>query len=155
MKKLLLPLIILLLIIGYFMSRGGDHEAKDAYDSLDKPKSESMDQDMGTKPDETPTPPDGMGTPDTGTEQPDAVPPGETDSSMMDKAEDAASDVGEAVKDTAEDAGKAVGEAAEKTGDALKKAGEETKEAAEDVMDKMRGEDTDKTTEEPKEEPQN
>lgn len=92
MKKLLIPLIILLLIIGYFMSRSGEHKAKEAYDSMNQPKSEqmndnSMPTDSGSgsdssSPNGTSTPPDGMGNPDTQmpqeSDQTDPVPPGDS-----------------------------------------------------------------------------
>lgn len=135
MKKLLLPLIVLLLIIGYFMSRGGDKEAKDAYDSLDKPDTEmQQDQDGGTTPDGTEPPPDGMDTaPDSDRpEQPESAPPGgdtssdDTSGDMMNRVEDAASDVGDAAGDAAGEAGKA-----------LEDAGEATRKAAEDAVDTM------------------
>ncbi len=154
MKKLLLPLIILLLIIGYFMSRGGDREAKDAYDSLDKPESETIIEESieeTTPPDQTEPPPDGMGTdmpqePD----QPDTVPPGTTDdATMMEKTEDAAKDVGEAVGGATEKAGEAVESAAEKAGEAVEEAGDAAKKAAEEAADKLRGEDDTGSEDEP------
>ncbi|MEW5251178.1 hypothetical protein [Microbulbifer sp. 2201CG32-9] len=115
MKKLLLPLIILLLIIGYFMSRGGDHKAKDAYDSMDQPSSESMEE--KSAPLDTETPPD-------------------SDSSrMMDKTKDAMRDTGSALKDAARDTGSAVEDAADKTGDALKDVGDAAKKGVDDVED--------------------
>ena len=142
MKKLLIPLIILLLIIGYFMSRGGDHKAKDAYDSMEQPKSEQQMDDMSTPPDDTTTPPDGMGTPDTQmpqeSDETDTTPPG----GMMGEAEDAAKDAGEAMEDAAKKAGETVEEAVEKTGEALEDAGDAAKKAAEDAADKLRGEDS-------------
>jgi len=98
MKKLLIPLIILLLIIGYFMSRSGEHKAKEAYDSMNQPKSEqmndnSMPADSGSgsdssSPNGTSTPPDGMGNPDTQmpqeSDQTDPTPPGGGASSSPD-----------------------------------------------------------------------
>ncbi|MFS1525385.1 hypothetical protein ACL7TT_14950 [Microbulbifer sp. 2304DJ12-6] len=86
MKKLLIPLIILLLIIGYFISRGGEHKAKDAYDSMNQPQSEQMNDNSAPSdtgddsdtppPSNTPTPPDGMGNPDMQTPQePDQASP--------------------------------------------------------------------------------
>ena len=88
MKKLLIPLIILLLIIGYFMSRSGEHKAKEAYDSMNSPNSEQMNDNSkpsgsgsdSTSPNGTATPPDGMGNPDAqmpqDSEQTDPAPPG-------------------------------------------------------------------------------
>ncbi|WP_193164469.1 hypothetical protein [Microbulbifer hainanensis] len=154
MKKLLLPLIILLLIIGYFMSRGGDHAAKDAYDSLEKPKSESMENES---PDENmQPPPDGMGTPDSNMQQesdrPDTTPPGDQSQDMMDKAKEAADTMGEKVEGAAKEAGEAVEGAADKAGEAMKDAGEATKDATEDAMDKLRDKDKESDT---SDEPQN
>ncbi|AOS98106.1 hypothetical protein AUP74_02711 [Microbulbifer aggregans] len=158
MKKLLLPLIILLLIIGYFMSRGGDDTARDAYDSMESPSNESMQDDSME------TPPDGMGTPDSTTprepDQPDTVPPGTGDMTPQDKsvgqeAEEALEATGEAIDRAAEETGEALKEAGEATeravedmGDDLKRAGEATEEGAKEAMDELRG-DEDKSDEEP------
>ncbi|WP_299587539.1 hypothetical protein [uncultured Microbulbifer sp.] len=88
MKKLLIPLIILLLIIGYFMSRSGEHKAKEAYDSMNSPNSGQMNDNSqpagsgsdSTTPNGTTTPPDGMGDPDAqmpqDSDQTDPTPPG-------------------------------------------------------------------------------
>lgn len=161
MKKLLLPLIILLLIIGYFMSRGGDREAKDAYDSLEQPDTEQQMEDKTTPPDDTTTPPDGAEPPPNGMgtdvpqqpDQPDTVPPGATDDpTLRDKTEEAAEDVGEAVGGATERAGEAVESAAEKTGEAIEEAGDAAKKAAEEAAEKLRGEDEPETGSE--EEPQ-
>lgn len=136
MKKLLLPLIILLLIIGYFMTQKSDDSTGDAYDKLEQPKSESMD-DSGTVPE-----------PDVDTTMPqdsDDVAPitddPQTSDNLIDEAKDAAEDTGDALKDAAEDAGDTLKDAAEDAGDALKDAGEATKDAAQDAMDKIDGDE--------------
>lgn len=156
MKKLLIPLIILLLIIGYFMSRGGHESTKDTYDMLETPKDGSMDDrmsppdertpppDEGTPPpDERTPPPDGMGTPDSTepqqSDQPDTMPPG---SSLRNREGDAATGAGEAVSGAAQRAAEAVQGAAQQTGETADDAGEAAKKAAEEAAKKLSGEDT-------------
>ncbi|MCA0900964.1 hypothetical protein [Microbulbifer agarilyticus] len=154
MKKLLLPLIILLLIIGYFMSKKSDHSVDDAYDKMETPSTEE------TRPAADPTMPQ-----ESDDVAPSTADPQSTGDRMMDetkdaardlgdKVEDAARDTGEAVKDAAEDTGDVLKDAAKDTGDALEDAGratkdaaEDAKDAAEDALDDMR--DKDKTEDTP------
>ncbi|MBY6189497.1 hypothetical protein KUV95_04335 [Microbulbifer agarilyticus] len=154
MKKLLLPLIILLLIIGYFMSKKSDHSVDDAYDKMETPSTEE------TRPAADPTMPQ-----ESDDVAPSTADPQSTGDRMMDATKDAARDVGGAVKDAAEDTGDAVKDAARDTGDVLKDAAKDTgdaledagratkdaaedaKDAAEDAIDDMR--DKDKTEDTP------
>lgn len=151
MKKLLLPLIILLLIIGYFMSQKSDHTADDAYDKMEQPKSEGMDstEPDSTMPDST-TPPDMDSDPTMPQESDDVAP--ETDNpqsseSLMDETKDAADEAGDKLKEAAEDTGDAIEDAAKKAGEAVEEAGEATKDAAEDALDKIRGDEPEKSDE--------
>ncbi|WP_444930718.1 hypothetical protein ACJJIF_02755 [Microbulbifer sp. SSSA002] len=50
MKRLLIPLIILLLIIGYFMSRSGERKAQEAYNSMEQEQSGEQMKDSSTPP---------------------------------------------------------------------------------------------------------
>ncbi|WGL16914.1 hypothetical protein PVT68_01115 [Microbulbifer bruguierae] len=134
MMKLLLPLIILLLIIGYFMSQKSHDAVDDAYDKLEKPGTESMETSPVPEPDvDTTIPPDSDETPM----------PEEPESTLRDEAREA----GDAIKGAVDETGDVIKGAAEDAGDALKDAGEATKDAAEDAMDKLRHED--KTDDEP------
>lgn len=155
MKKLLLPLIILLLIIGYFMSRDRGDSAKDAYDSLKTPESEQMTPPDDRSPNEGSMPREESTPPDTNmpreSDQPDTTPPGnDTGDRIMDRAEDATSDTGDALGGAADRAGSA----AQGASDAAKKAAEEAKRAAEEAAEKLRGEDTGEEDPSAEEEPQ-
>ena len=154
MKKLLLPLIILLLIIGYFMSQKSHDSVDDAYDKMEKPGTESTKPgtDPGTAPDYS-TPPDRDSDPTMPQESDDvapSTPDPQSSESLIDATKDAARDTGDVIKDAARDTGDAVKDAADDAGDALKDAGDATKDAAEDAMDKLR-EEKDKIEGEPQE----
>ncbi|MCH9691425.1 MAG: hypothetical protein K0U59_05080 [Gammaproteobacteria bacterium] len=81
MKKLLIPLIILLLIIGFFMSRERREQAEDAHNTLDQPSSETTENSQNK-----------------------ASPNGDTMKGATEDASESLKDVGKEVRDTAESA---------------------------------------------------
>ncbi|GAA5524519.1 hypothetical protein Maes01_01076 [Microbulbifer aestuariivivens] len=144
MKKLLLPLIILLLIIGYFMSRDDRDASRDAIDSMESPSSESMPGDGTGSPGDTAVPQE--------SDVPDVIQPGDSDTAPKEKSlEQEAKDVidraADKTGDAIKDAGDATKRAADDVAEELKKAGEKTEDAAEEVIDKIRGHEDKSDTE--------